>query len=218
MSHDLPIQLCPPPSRRVNPFATCWTRPGALSFRFSNGQSVEQLISQLAAQQWNGAIVGPHGSGKSTLLESLKRVIAAAGRTIQAISLRDGQRRLPRDFFATWASDSNAVVIIDGYEQLGWPARLHLSLRCFATGVGLLVTSHRPIRIPTLIRLAPDRQLIEQLVCRLCAEVSTTITRADIAASHACHGSNVREILFDLYDRHEQRRRESNSFLAVRNE
>jgi hypothetical protein len=45
--------------------------------------------------------------------------------------------------------------------------------------------------------------------------VSTTITRADIAASHACHGSNVREILFDLYDRHEAGRRKSNSVPAV---
>lgn len=210
MSHP----LCPPPSRLVNPFATCWTRPGALPFRFNNGQCVEQLVSKLAAHKWHGAIVGPHGSGKSTLLESLKLAIAAAGRTVNAISLRDGQRRLPRDFFATWASESNALVIIDGYEQLGWPTRLHVLLRCFATSTGLLVTSHEPIRIPTLIHLAPDRPLIEQLVDDLCAEVSTTITRADVAASHACHGSNVREILFDLYDRHEERRRKSNSFSA----
>ena len=92
-----------PPSAiaRDNPFATCWTRPGALPFRFNNGQSAEQLVAKLAAQQWHGAIVGPHGSGKSTLLEALKPAIVAAGRSIQAISLRDGQRRLPRDFFAT---------------------------------------------------------------------------------------------------------------------
>jgi hypothetical protein len=49
----------------------------------------------------------------------------------------------------------------------------------------------------------------------LCSELSTTITRADIAASHACHGSNVREILFDLYDCHETGRRKSNLFSAA---
>jgi hypothetical protein len=210
----MPYRLSPPPSRRVNPFATCWTRPGALPFRFSNGRCVEDLISKLAAQHWRGAIVGPHGSGKSALLETLKPAIATAGRSIQTISLRDGQRRLPRDFFASHSSGANTVIIIDGYEQLGWLASMHVSLRCFVTGAGLLVTSHKPTRIPTLIHLAPDRQLIEQLVDDLCAEVSTTITRADIDASHACHGSNVREILFDLYDRHEERRRKSNSFLA----
>jgi energy-coupling factor transporter ATP-binding protein EcfA2 len=203
------------PSRRDNPFATCWTNPGALPFHFSNGQAVDQLLEKLAAQQWRGAIVGPHGSGKSTLLEALKPAIVATSRSIQAISLHDGQRRLPRYFLEAATDDSNAVIIIDGYEQLGKPARFRLWLRCRSTGAGLLVTSHTPVRIPTLIRLSPDRQLIEQLVDSLSSEVSTTITRADIAASHACHGSNVREILFDLYDRHEAGRRETNSSHAA---
>ena len=203
------------PSRRDNPFATCWTRPGALPFHFSNGQTVDQLVKKLAAQQWRGAIVGPHGSGKSTLLEALTPAIVQGGRSIQATSLRDGQRSLPRNFFATWPNNSNSIIIIDGYEQLGWPARLHLWVRCRTTGAGLLVTSHKRVGTPTLIRLSPDRELVEQLVDNLCAEVSTTITRADIAASHACHGSNVREILFDLYDRHEAGRREANSFPVI---
>ena len=215
MPSALTTRSIAPPSRGVNPFATCWTRPGALPYRFNDDQSIEQLVAKFVAQQWRGAIIGPHGSGKSTLLESLKPAIIAAGRNIQAISLRDGQRRIPRHFFASWKCEANSVVIIDGYEQLGWPARLRLRLRCRSTGAGLLVTSHTPVCIPTLIRLSPDRQLVEQLVGDLCAEVSTTITRADIAASHACHGSNVREILFDLYDRHEEGRRNSNLFSPV---
>src|ERR1700704_2991931 len=109
MSHasiSLPLHS---PSRRDNPFATCWTNPGALPFRFNNDQSIEQLVEKLAAQQWRGAIVGPHGSGKSTLLESLKLAIVATGRSIQAISLRDGQRSLSRSFFVTWPSNSNSI-------------------------------------------------------------------------------------------------------------
>jgi energy-coupling factor transporter ATP-binding protein EcfA2 len=176
---------------------------------------MELLLEKLAAQRWRSAIVGPHGSGKSTLLEALKPAIVVAGRNIQAISLRDGQRSLPRSFVTTWPSNSKSIAIIDGYEQLGWSACLHLWLRCRLAGAGLLVTTHTPVRIPTLIRLSPDRKLVEQLVDDLCAEASTTITRADIAASHACHGSNVREILFDLYDRHEAGRRETNSSHAA---
>src|SRR3954447_1962848 len=110
-----------PPSRSDNPFATCWTRPGALSFHFNNGEGIAQLVKKLAAQKWNGAIIGPHGSGKSTLLEALKPAIVATGRSIQAISLHDGQRRLPYTFFKTWPSNSKSIIIIiDGYEQLGW--------------------------------------------------------------------------------------------------
>ena len=60
------------PSRRDNPFATCWTSPGASRFDSTTDNRAEQLVAKLAAQNWTGAIIGPHGSGKSTLFESLK--------------------------------------------------------------------------------------------------------------------------------------------------
>ena len=218
-----------PPSRRDNPFATCWTKPGALAFRFTSGQDTEELVRKLATQNWRGAIIGPHGSGKSTLLESLKPALLAAGRQVLALSLHDGQRRLPRDVWNTLAHEGKPVgsprrdkpggspstaqspclLIIDGYEQLGWLERLRLARHCRRTYVGLLITTHAESRLPTLIRLAPDCSLVTQLVADLCTEVSTPITSNDVAASHACHGSNVREIFFDLYDRHERNRRKS---------
>jgi energy-coupling factor transporter ATP-binding protein EcfA2 len=199
-----------PPSRHDNPFATCWTRPGALAFRFGDGANAQSLVAGLAAQNWWGAIIGPHGCGKSTLLETLKPAIAAARREIVAITLQDGQRRLPRHFidaFVAQSVDRGILVIIDGYEQLGWLERLRLTRRCRRAGFGLLVTSHAPTRIPTLLELTPNRPLIEQLVADLCAKVSTRIAPEEVAASHACHGSNVREIFFDLYDRYERNRR-----------
>jgi hypothetical protein len=39
----------------------------------------------------------------------------------------------------------------------------------------------------------------------LTATRPTPITPGDVAAGYELHGDNVREILFDLYDRHEQR-------------
>lgn len=196
------------PSRHTNPFATCWTRPGAIPFRFRDGQGSEQLAAKLAEQGWRGAIIGPHGSGKSTLLESLKPALIAAGRRIHTISLRDGQRRLPYNSFD---ASKNCLLIIDGYEQLAWLEQILVLHRCRSAGIGLLVTSHATTRLPTLIELSPDRHLVELLVADLCAKVSTAIAPNYVAASHACHGSNVREILFDLYDRHEQQRRRSNT-------
>jgi energy-coupling factor transporter ATP-binding protein EcfA2 len=201
-----------PPSRIDNPFATCWTKPGALPFRFAAGESAQQLLIKLESQNWRGAVVGPHGSGKSTLLESLKPLIATSGRTVLAIALRDRQRRLPHAFVDSIKSltpSKNGVTIIDGFEQLGWMDRLFLRNLSRRSSNGLLTTTHRPTRIPTLIELAPNKALVEQLVVDLCAEVSTPVTSEDVAASHACHGSNVREIFFDLYDRHERKRRAS---------
>jgi len=193
------------PSRYDNPFATCWTRPGAIAFRFSDEQSAQQLIEKLAAQNWQGAIIGPHGSGKSTLLETLKPSLRAAGCHIYPMTLRDGQRRLPQNPLPS--DDPRALVIVDGYEQLAWRERLRLKRLCRRAKLGLLVTAHSQPRIPLLIRLDPGRRLVQQLVAQLAAQVSTPITADDIAASHACNGSNVREIFFDLYDRHEHLRR-----------
>jgi hypothetical protein len=194
------------PSRYDNPFATCWTRPGAIAYRFVGGQNAELLIGQLRALGWRGAIIGPHGSGKSTLLETLKPALRDAGRRVHTVALRYGQRSLPRDFLASIGAASDSLVIVDGYEQLSWVEKWRLGRRCRRANAGLLVTSHSPTRLPTLIRLAPDLPLVEQLVADLAARVSTPVTREDIAASLACHGSNVREVFFDLYDLHERSR------------
>src|SRR3954453_10772820 len=87
-----------PPSRLDNPLATCWTRPGAIPFRFTGKLNTQSLVAKLTTQNGWGAIIGPHGSGKSTLLESLKLALLAAGYAIRAICLREGQHKLPSAF------------------------------------------------------------------------------------------------------------------------
>jgi hypothetical protein len=217
------ISVTPPPSRSDNPFATCWTKPGALPYRFAAGESAEKLVGRLGERWWRGAIVGPHGSGKSTLLETLKPAIAAAGRHVVQISLHDGQRRLPGSVWRELEAVSRdlpqaprreqplVILIIDGYEQLSLLQRWLVGGPCGRRCYGLIVTAHTPVHfpvhIPTLVQTAPTGPVISQLVADLTAEVSTQVTPEDIAASHACHGSNVREVFFDLYDRHEKLRR-----------
>jgi hypothetical protein len=191
------------PSRHGNPFATCWTKPGALAFRFPCGESAERLIDRLAANSWWGEIVGPHGSGKSTLLETLKPLLAGAGRDLVAIALRDHQRRLPRGFVQRILATSHPLVIVDGYEQLSRLSRCWLKWQCRRRSAGLLVMSHAATGLPPLIRLQPDFELVERLVTALTEERPSAVTAHDIAASHARYGSNVRELLFALYDRHE---------------
>ena len=196
-------QPSPLPSRHGNPFATCWTKPGAIAFRFADGECAESVVARLAGQNWWGEILGPHGSGKSTLLESLKPLLSTAGRRVTMISLRDRQRRLPRRFLRGALSLPHPLVIVDGYEQLSHLSRALLRWKCRRASAGLLITSHISTGLPPLIRLEPNLKLVVRLVTELTQLRPTTITRADVAASHACRGSNVRELLFDLYDRHE---------------
>ena len=191
------------PSRHANPFATCWTRPGAIAFRFGQDESAEQLVARLAAMKWQGEIVGPHGSGKSTLVETLKSHLAAAGRTVSVCTLRAGQRRLPTTFLRQSLATRRPLIVIDGYEQLSWLSRMLLRWRTRRAATGLLVTSHAPTGLPTLYHMRPSRQLALDLVSTLTAQNPSPISASDVVASHECHGSNLRELLFALYDRHE---------------
>jgi uncharacterized MnhB-related membrane protein len=191
------------PCRHSNPFATCWTRPGAISFRFVDGESIESLVARLHAADGWGEIVGPHGSGKSTLLAAIEPELAAVGWDVARITLRDGQRYLPRWWLQAALSKKRPLVMIDGYEQLSWLSRALVKWRCHNAAAGLLVTSHEPTRPQTLYRTRVDAELAQSLVSTLTAERFSPITAADVAASHACHGSNLRELFFALYDRHE---------------
>jgi hypothetical protein len=190
----------------TNPFATRWTRPGAIPFVFAGGSTLLDLVSRLQANDWRGAIVGPHGSGKSTLLAAIVPAIEAAGRRALVIRLHNGQRRLPltrRDFRQLRGS---TVLAIDGYEQLGWWTRCWLAARCSHRGLGLLVTSHAKVRLPVIFSTVPSLSLIEQLTKNYLPNHAGLITRSDLVRAWQRHGPDVRETFFELYNVFELRR------------
>lgn len=190
-----------------NPFATRWVRPGAIEYVFSDGQSAEGVVRRLQAAGWWGQIVGRHGSGKSSLVETLIPVLAGVGREPLLVALHDGQRRLPQRQ-ATDHPAASTLVIIDGYEQLSRTSRFGLKRRCRRAGCGLLVTAHASVGLPDLMQTEPNQMLATRLVERLMESDPGVITRVDIAASYAACGANVREMLFDLYNLYERRRRD----------
>jgi hypothetical protein len=60
-----------PAAPASNPFATRFTRPGAIEFIFPAGESLATLVARLRACDWRGQITGPHGSGKAPLRAAL---------------------------------------------------------------------------------------------------------------------------------------------------
>src|SRR5262245_45441453 len=181
-----------------NPFSTRFIRPGAIPFLFSNGQSTVTVVQRLRESRWWGQIVGPHGSGKSTLLETLKPELDAAGRKIEAITLHQGEQRLPpltkRSVTATTQLKS------DGYEQLSWWSRCRVKLLCRWCGAGLLVTAHTDAGLPMIYRAEPSQQLAREVIAQLMGDEKSLITAGDIAAAYEATSGNVRETLFRLYD------------------
>jgi GTPase SAR1 family protein len=184
-----------------NPFATRYVEPGAIPFLFPSGVTAASLIERLRQHHWRGAIVGPHGSGKSTLLAALISELTRQGIPCELTRLHDGERSLPH---AAGTFREPCLQIIDGYEQLGWLSRWRLVLDCRRYGTGLLVTSHRPNRLPVLFETAPTLETTQAIVASLLRPGASTITPDDVAAAYSRANGNIRETLFDLYDRYDR--------------
>jgi len=194
-------------SAAPNPFSTRYVRPGAAPYLFPAGLSAEKLVDRLRRSGWRGQIIGPHGSGKSALLAALVPAIEAAGRQVCLIELHDGQRRLPAGFPPPDNAPQPTVVIVDGYEQLSRWSRFRLRRTCDRLGLGLLATAHRPIRLPDLFRTQPEPALAQRIVGQLLEQDRSLVTPEDVAERFSAHEGDLREMLFDLYDVYERRRR-----------
>ncbi len=197
-----------PAIARSNPFSTRFVRPGAVEYIFPRGDDAQQMVERLREAAWQGEIVGPHGSGKSALLATLMPAIRRAGKKPLLVELHDGQRRLPIDPARLPLERERAIIIVDGYEQLGWWSRSKLRRFCRRKRIGLLITSHRSMGFPELHRTYPTPELAQQIVVRLlagksCPEPALT----DIQAAFDRHGGDIREMLFELYDHFEQQPR-----------
>ena len=209
MSQNCPT-IAPANPCGANPFSTRFVRPGSFDYVFEEGEDAGRLVARLRAAAWQGEIVGPHGSGKSALLATLIPEIRRVGKIPLLVELHDGQRRLPANLsgLALNGLALNSVLIVDGYEQLGFGARFRLAFFrrwCFRRrrGIGLLVTAHRSVGFCELYRTRPSVELAAKIVERLLANVP----REDIQRAFDRRDGNIRETLFDLYDLCEQRRR-----------
>jgi len=189
---------------RENPFATRFTRPGAIAFIFPPGITAESLVDRLESYAWRGQIIGPHGAGKTSLLHALCPELERRGRSNAWISLRDGQRTLPGGALPGMPIDRPCQVIVDGYEQLTWWTRWRFNRQCKKHGWGLLVTAHASVGLPTVFEVQPQLQVLQQIARQLAATSSWQIADSEIAELFDRTGRNIRESLFELYDAYQR--------------
>ena len=186
---------------RGNPFSTCHVRPGAIEFRFPQNEDKGTLASRLERQEWRGQIVGPHGSGKSTLLAALLPELRRR-RSVVLVELHEHQRRLPADL---WASTQEpTLLVIDGFEQLRWWTRWRVCRHCWQQRSGLLVTTHRNLRLPDLYRTRVTVELAQAIVEGLLGDdPAWPLGMPDLARQLFRHRGNLRDVMFELYDHFE---------------
>jgi hypothetical protein len=99
------------------------------------------------------------------------------------------------------------LVVVDGYEQLSWFSRWRLKRQCRKRGSGLLVTSHGAANLPWLYATQPSVETAIQIVARLSQGSELCVRREDVERLYAARRGDLRDVLFDLYDLYEARRR-----------
>ena len=177
---------------RDNPFAV----DRVLAVRYKpQGWTWEALLSRLEHLRYRAAIVGPQGSGKTTLLEDLGPRLLARGFDPVFLRLHDEHRRFDADQLRQiWSAGERTILLLDGAEQLLPPLWWRFRWQCRHAG-GLIITSHRPGRLPTLVQTETSADLLDQILSDLGARCP------DAGALYARWGGNLRDALRELYDR-----------------
>lgn len=190
-------------SPATNPFASRFVRPGAIPFLFEGGDSLMRLLDRLEEANFSGQIVGPHGSGKSTLLATLEKALERRDFRSVRIELHDGKRRLPAGWKQRIPSCDRVVLLVDGYEQLSRLSRFALRRFCHRRGTRLVATVHADVGMAMLYRTSVSEELAQRVVVELAGD--DLVTCEDIRAALEATGGDLRETLFALYDRVEER-------------
>lgn len=194
------------PARR-NPFAT--ERVAKIPFRFDYGDWVSHL-GHLRELEYRAAIVGPQGSGKTTLLCDLEQQLSAIAERETIYLFLPHDKLEQKQILKSALSESpvGKILLIDGIERLPMLDRMGL-FRASRDAGGLIVTAHRPLRVPpfrlpTWIKTQTSELVLDYVLSEL--RMDSPDVRAAGQQSYQKRKGNLRDVLRDLYDRHAARR------------
>jgi GTPase SAR1 family protein len=188
---------------RENPFRSECVE--AVGYRFVDGGSWHGLMGRLGELEYRAAIVGPDGSGKSTLLDELAPRLVDQGFSVKRLFLNDESPRPALAALSDEASDDEAsdsevsdkgIVLFDGADLLG---RLEWGRfkRATKRAAGLIITSHRPGLLPTVIECRTTPEVFEEIVAELLNGRQECLPHKNL---YEKHNGNVRDMLRELYD------------------
>lgn len=182
---------------RDNPFRT--ERLEQLPFQLDD-VTWPDLWTRLDDLHYHAAIVGAHGTGKTTLLHELKAKLREAGWTTLCLRCDAEHRTLPADDLHTLpgAAIDRLIILLDGAEQLH-PLAWWRFRRRSRRAAGLIITTHRPGRLPTLLECRTSPTLLADLAAQLLNRSDTTL-RATAETLFHRHRGNLRDALRAWYD------------------
>lgn len=178
-----------------NPFNV--DRVGAIRYRPLHA-TFDEIMDRLDAMDYRAAIVGPEGSGKTTLLEDLQQALERGGRRTRMVFVNDTSpmdRATCGQLLADLSCDE--IVLLDGADAIGYAMWFALKRRILRHAAGLIITTHRPGRLPTLIHCTTTPELLTHVVHDLLPQAANN---EDLRELYHEHQGNIRDCLRALYD------------------
>jgi hypothetical protein len=182
---------------RDNPFAV--ERVHAIRYRPLN-TTLDVILAHLHGLNYRAAITGPEGSGKTTLLEDLQGALEREGRKTRLVFVNDTSpldapacRRLLAEL------TPEEVMLLDGADIVSRSCWSLIKRHTIAHAYGLVITSHRPGLLPTLIECSTTPDLLRQIAAEL-ALAGRPIPSTLLDNLYTRHRGNLRTCLRDLYD------------------
>lgn len=184
---------------RDNPFRT--ERVLRVRYQFVDDTGWDRLLERLEQSAYRGAIVGPEGTGKTTLQEGLADRLEAAGRTVCWLRFHRGIRNSAAQQIAKLRRENSRddLLFVDGAEQLSWILWLRLR-RLSNRYAGLVINSHQPGRLPTLVRCRTTPALLARIVNQLTPH-GIEPPADELGNLFRRFNGNLRLCLRELYDR-----------------
>jgi len=162
--------------------------------------SFGELLGRVEELEYRAAIVGPHGSGKTTLLGQLGEAFGDKGIGTVDVFVNDTSDLSRVELKAVAAEvGPTEVVLLDGADMLSRLAWGGFRRTVLANGGGLIITSHRPTALATLIKCRTSESLLHSIMQQLLG-TETRINRGFVGELFRRNKGDIRRCLRELYD------------------
>ena len=186
---------------RDNPFAV--ERVHAIRYRPLHTTFAE-ILTRLEELNYRAALVGPDGSGKTTLLEDLQKSLAEKGIGTRMVFVNDTaplSEPACRQLLSETTRDE--ILLLDGADLISRSCWSLIKRHTITHASGLIVTSHRPCLLPTLIECTTSPSLLRDIAHEL-EPPDGSLSAECLDTLFQRHEGNIRNCLRDLYDLHAQ--------------
>ena len=176
-----------------NPFAT----DRVLQIRYMPQTCTwDELLARLKAMHYRAAIVGTDGTGKTTLIEDIARRLTEQGLSCRSIFVTMDIPVPPGKINEILDGEGFNVLLIDGADHLKRFVWHLIKRKINRKNAGLVITSHKPHMLPTLIECSTTPALLKEIVTGLSGQTDDKL----IENLYHKHKGNIRDALRELYD------------------